>query len=211
MTRLNADEKQEKKQTLPTSAYFCREFLGGLQKDKCVASNIRYISVWSFKQWNDIRACGNNEMMTNMTISYPRPLGLLMDKLLEYEKWIQRENSLKKQNKTTITKCELMKLVDTKRRHRVCVCICVQVSLLCVSPGRKEVMVLQRLLLPGVIWTWGGERSRVTWSLKIPQSPKDGCQGNREEDGYWTSHHFYCQLPYTRNLAVVQGSGAASQ
>lgn len=137
MTRLNANEKQEKKQTLPTSAYFCREFLGGLQKDKCVASNIRYISVWSFKQWNDIRACGNNEMMTNMTISYPRPLGLLMDKLLEYEKWIQRENSLKKQKENNNNKVWANEISWHKKTTPcVCVYLCAGVFVMCVT--RKE-------------------------------------------------------------------------
>lgn len=55
---------------------------------------------------------------------------------------------------------------------------------------------------------WGSEfsgaRWRVTWSWKIPRTPKDGCQGNKEEDGYWTSHHFYCQLTHTGSLSLRQ-------
>lgn len=64
-----------------------------------------------------------------------------------------------------------------------------------------------------VIWTMQGrgseelrgERWRVSWSLKIPHSPKDGCQGNRGEDRYWTSHHFYCQLPYRKSFTAADG------
>lgn len=49
-----------------------------------------------------------------------------------------------------------------------------------------------------------GERWILTWSLKIPRSPKDGCQGNRGEDGYWASHHFYCQLPCSTGSLSLQ-------
>lgn len=76
-----------------------------------------------------------------------------------------------------------------------------QVSLLCVT----------RLVAPHFNpdrTGWGSgfssERWRVTWSWKIPRTPKDGCLGNREEDGYWTSHHFYCQLTYTGSLSLQQ-------
>lgn len=89
---------------------------------------------------------------------------------------------------------------------------------LCVSPRIRswfyKVFITPWCKLGHEGWLGGGgcmgwgseeERWRVTRPLKIPHHPKAECQGNRGEDRYWTSDHFYCQLSYRKSFTAADG------
>lgn len=86
----------------------------------------------------------------------------------------------------------------TERWYCVCVYICLRVSFHQERGHDVTRFVTPQCNVDCAGWDQSegvrGEGSYCLW--KIPQSPKDGCQGNRGEDGYWTTHHFYCQLLY---------------
>ncbi len=170
-----------KKQSCLSPLTFFGEFRAA--KRQTASGRVR-ASVRSIK-WS----CGHNEMMTNTAINHPVPRAPSRTRTAVVRVW--------KMN--TERKLELMK---SERWIRVHMFVCRWLCYACHQDGGRGV-VAPRCSAQGGVQSRGVRGEGVTW--KYPQSPKDGCQCNRGEDGYWTSRHFFSVSSHiTGSLSLQQ-------